>query len=283
VTPLLRAAALQGRTVGISVSESPDLGRLDLLESHVTVILGEIARVVLASGGTLAYGGRPDPGGYTAFLLSELQRYGHRGPDPLLKVYLAWSEHQRLTRDELAERLDVGSWGEVICLDPDGRVIPEPLANRSPAADTGLDDTLKRRALTAMRRVMAENTDGRVLLGGKRSGFAGVMPGLMEEALLTLQAGTPLYLAAGLGGVTVDIVRALDVDDCAWLPPDPDAGPEDPRLAAGRARLAAERNAPEWGGLRNGLSDDENRRLAVTHRPGEIATLVVLGLGRLAT
>lgn len=282
MTPLLRAAALNNRTVGISVSESPDLSRLGLLESHVTVILGEIARVVLASGGTLAYGGHLDPGGYTAFLLSELQRYGHRGPDPLLKVYLACSEHQRLTRDELEQRLTVGVWGKVVCLDLEGRVIPDPFNGRSPAVGPELDDTQKRDALTAMRRVMAEETDGRVLLGGKRSGFSGALPGLMEEALLTLKAGTPLYLAAGLGGVTADIVRALSIDDCAWLPPVPDAGPDDPRLVTGRNLLMAERKAQEWGGLRNGLSDDENRRLAATHRPGEIATLVGLGLGRLA-
>lgn len=36
-----------------------------------------------------------------------------------------------------------------------------------------------------------------------------------------------------------------------------------------------------WSALRNGLNDDQNRHLAVTHRPAEIARLVNLGLGRL--
>lgn len=36
-----------------------------------------------------------------------------------------------------------------------------------------------------------------------------------------------------------------------------------------------------WSALRNGLTDDQNRHLAVTHRPAEIAMLVSLGLGRL--
>ena len=35
-----------------------------------------------------------------------------------------------------------------------------------------------------------------------------------------------------------------------------------------------------WTGLDNGLSDEENRRLADSHRPSEIAALVSLGLGR---
>jgi len=33
--------------------------------------------------------------------------------------------------------------------------------------------------------------------------------------------------------------------------------------------------------MKNGLGDDENRRLAASHRPSDIAALVSLGLGRL--
>lgn len=278
---VLPAWALHGLSVGVSVSESPDLGRLGLPESHVTVVLGEIAGTVLASGGTLVYGGHLDPGGCTALLLAELRRHGERGPAPLLKVYLPWGEHRRLTRDELEERLAVGPWGTVRCLDPGGRVIPDPLAGRGPGAAPEPDAARRSGALTAMRRVLAEDTDGRILLAGKRRGFSGALPGLMEEALLTLESGTPLYLAAGLGGVTADIVRALGIEDCARLPPGPDAVPDDPRLVEGRRLLRAERESARWRGLRNGLSDEENRRLAAERRPAGIAALVALGLGRL--
>jgi hypothetical protein len=37
-----------------------------------------------------------------------------------------------------------------------------------------------------------------------------------------------------------------------------------------------------WRLLNNGLDDAENRRLAATHRPSEIAALVATGLGRVA-
>lgn len=284
MTTLLPATMLRGRVLGISVSQSPDLGRLGMLESHVTVVLGEMARAILASGGTLACGGHLDPGGYPALLLSELGRYARGTSGPLLRVYLAWSEHQRLTRDELTERLNIGNGAEVLCLDPAGRVIREPLAGRGPEAvpESEMNETLKRGSLTAMRRVMAKETDGRVLLGGKRTGFSGNLPGLVEEALFTLEAGTPLYLVAGLGGITVDLVRALGIDDCSWLPPDPGSVPDDPRLVEGKRLLAAKRADPQWCGLLNGLSEDENRRLAAAYRPGEIAALVALGLGRIA-
>ena len=76
---------------------------------------------------------------------------------------------------------------------------------------------------------------------------------------------------AGRGGVTADIVRALGIDDLAWLPADAAAPPEDPRLAVGRSlRLAALTRDPAWRGLNNGLGEDENRRLATTDRPSEL-------------
>lgn len=48
---LLPPDALRGMRLGISVSESTDLGRLGLLEEHFRLALGEITRVVLVSGG----------------------------------------------------------------------------------------------------------------------------------------------------------------------------------------------------------------------------------------
>jgi len=77
--------------------------------------------------------------------------------------------------------------------------------------------------------------------------------------------------------VTADIARALDPDAMNWLPPDASAPPDDPRLAEGLAALPA---PPPGDGLANGLTAEENRTLMATHRPGQIAALVSLGLGR---
>ena len=45
--------------------------------------------------------------------------------------------------------------------------------------------------LTSMRRVMREETDARIALGGRVEGYLGNMPGIAEEALLSLQAEQP--------------------------------------------------------------------------------------------
>jgi hypothetical protein len=274
---LLPSDILRGARIAISVSETPDLARLGLLEIHFRLALGEIARCVLVSGGTLAYGGHLRPDGYTTSL--KLQKYGRR--DSPLLICLAWQEHRELALPELAARKNaLGLLGRIVCLDPDGAET-DPARDREDAAQPVADPVLRRRALTGMRRYMATHTQGRALLGGKRGGFQGEIPGLMEEALISLQHGHPVYLAGGFGGVTADIAQALGVDDGAWLPPLGDAPAPDPRWTDGFARLRALFVKPGWAGLNNGLADHENRRLAASHRPSDIAALVSLGLGRL--
>jgi hypothetical protein len=97
---LLPHDALKGVRLGVSVSESPDLARMGLLEAHFRLALGEIARCVVVSGGELAYGGTLHPDGYTSFLIQELQRYNRR--DRPLRLYLSWHEHRSLTLSVLA-------------------------------------------------------------------------------------------------------------------------------------------------------------------------------------
>lgn len=279
VPEILPKDALKGLRIGISVSESPDLGQLGLLEGHFRLALGEIARSVLVSGGRLAYGGYLDPEGYTSFLRKELQKYGRR--DRPLLICLAWQEHRKLALSRLDEhRRDLGLYGEIVCLDSAGEAI-DPSDGRGEVPEPVTDQDVRAQALTALRQYMARRTDGRVLIGGKRQGFQGTLPGLMEEALATLDAGKPLYLAAGFGGVTANVAQALRVDDCAWLPRRTETPSDDARLVEGRRRLGALADRSTWKGLENGLSREENRRLAASHRPSDIAALVSLGLGRL--
>ena len=275
---LLPSNALNGVRLGISVSDSADLGRLGLLETHLRLGLAEIARIVLVSGGQLTYGGHLDPAGYTAFLVQELHRYSRR--DRPLQICLAWQEHRRISVSKLKkERESLGLYGDITCLDPDGRKI-DPAQGRSEDPVPETDDSLRKKSLTSLRRYMAEYTDGRIFIGGRREGFQGDLPGLVEEAILALEVSQPVYLAGGFGGVTMDIVRALGVDDGTWFPEKPDVPAPDERLTRGLQKLVDMRDETGRVGLQNGLSDDENRQLAATHRPSEIAALIGLGLGR---
>lgn len=275
---LLPSNALQGIRLGISVSGSADLGRLGLLETHFRLALGEIARCVLVSGGQLTYGGHLDPEGYTAFLVQELHRYSRR--DRPLHICLAWQEHRRLSVSELKEQKEsLGLYGNITCLDADGNPI-DPAQGRPEDPVPENDDDVRKQSLTSLRHYMAKNTEGRIFIGGRREGFQGDLPGLVEEAIIALEVGQPIYLAGGFAGVTVDIAQALGVDDGSWLPVRPDAPAPDERLTRGLDILADMRKQAGWTGLENGLTDEENAKLAATHRPSEIAALISLGLGR---
>lgn len=275
---LLPSNSLKDICLGLSVSESPDLNRLGLLETHLQLALAEIARCILVAGGKLAYGGHLLPGGYTSFLVKELHKYGRR--DRPLLICLAWQEHRRFSLTELNSKSeDLGLYGKIISLDPDGQEI-NIAEGRSEDAQVPGNPELRKKALSSMRRYMGSKIQGRILIGGKRHGFQGKMPGLMEEALISLEMQQPLYLAGGFGGVTTDIIEALEIDDGNWLPRKPHTPPEDQRLSEGKNRLHQLTKSPKWSGMDNGLSPEENQHLATTHRPSEIATLVSLGLGR---
>lgn len=275
---LLPSNALSNVRLGISVSESADLARLGLLEIHFRLALGEIARCVLVSGGHLAYGGHLEPGGYTAFLVRELERYARR--DRPLRICLAWTEHRKMAVAELhEEERSLALFGEIVCLDPEGKVI-DPAADRPEGQAPEADEDVRRKSLTGLRRYMTEHTHGRILIGGKREGFQGEMPGVLEEALFSFEAKKPVYLAGGFGGITSDIAQAVGVDDGRWFPKVTDARAGDRRVAQGIARLAEVAKSTGATSLDNGLTAEENRRLAVCHRPSEIAALVSLGLGR---
>ncbi|MFO1152776.1 MAG: hypothetical protein U1E42_03780 [Rhodospirillales bacterium] len=275
--PLLPRDALAGIRVGISVSESPDLGRLGLLETHFRLALGEIARCVLASGGSLMYGGNLQPDSYTSFLMHELQRSGYR--DERLHVCLAWTEHRKMGLSELKQQeKDLGLIGTITCLDGEGRVI-DPRTGRDEEPSPITDPGIQAECLTSLRRYMTENTHGRILLGGRCRDFQGNMPGLVEEALLMLEHRKPLYLAGGFGGVTSHIACALGVSD--FRAPDlPGSPPPDARFVEGIERIRDFTSHSDWHGLDNGLTAEENQQLTCTHRPSEIATLLSLGLGR---
>jgi len=79
--------------------------------------------------------------------------------------------------------------------------------------------------LSAMRRFMMEPLSipvpdspapelippvvARILLGGKVDGYSGFMPGIFEEALLTMQKRRPTYILGGFGGAAELLANAI--------------------------------------------------------------------------
>lgn len=302
MTPLtlLPPDALTGQRIGLSLSDSPDLDRLGLTHQHLEQAMRELVRTVLVSGGTLAYGGhlRSGPQSLTDPMMDEVQHYAStrdrvpdRDADKSLWLCLAWQEHRGVDRQTLqTTRSALSLHGAIKYIDwhPDGKVVADPWADRGDNAvpDPAAPATTAE-GLTALRRFMAGQTQARVLLGGKRAaksvenpnGYQGDLPGLLEEALCALTAGQPVYLAGGFGGITLDMVSTIDpVIATPLLRP---GLVHDPKTTTALQGFNATLQGRGWSALNNGLTPDQNRQLATTYRPSEIAALVSHGLGQL--
>lgn len=269
-TLILGFSSLEGVRVGVSVSQSAELGRLGLTDAHLRLALAEIARVIIRAGGVLVYGGHLQRDGYTAFLEGEVDRYASSNRP--LRLVVPWAEHRRMTLGELRTRREALSLkGEFTYLDAGGAPVPVD-ADRGPDP-APVEDADVAPSLTALRRYLTNITDARVLLGGKEEGYQGDAPGIIEEALLAIEAGQPIYLAGGFGGATATVAHAACRTSSRWPPREPAENPWTQRVAETIAASA-------WSLDRNGLSDVDNRRLATTHRPSEAASLVASGLAQ---
>ena len=256
--------------VGVSVSESPDLGVLGLSDWHLRDARAAIALHVLASGRSLAYGGDLRQHEFTEFLFQLLGRYKdhprHRSKIAVTN-YLAWPMHIRMTSNELktlsAEHQRVA---RLVFLARNGtRLAREKrleLAAREPDGNEWAE------GLTAMRTVMRGEILARIVLGGRVEGFKGAMPGIAEEVHLSIQAAQPVFLLGGFGGCTRDIAETIGIAD-RW------AGSRDDW--PGRRRF----NNFSPDDCHNGLTLEKNLVLARTPFIQQAVTLVSRGLRRI--
>jgi SLOG cluster2 len=273
---LVPNTALTGVKVAISVSDSADLARLGLDYRHLDLAVSEIARAVLIAGGTIVYGGRLRPAGYTHQLMNEVGRFA--AARHALTLCVPFPEHVEMSEDEL-RRIDsaLGIWGRLETLDGEGNKIRWQDRDRTGAP---LSDDARTRAYSGLRRYMAQHTEARIVVGGQLRGFKGLMPGVIEEVLYATDARQPVFLAGGFGGAAAAAGRRLDAKAFGWLPDGVPAGALDTAVLHALDKLEAVAK-PARKTFNEGLSEQDRQLLYASHRPGEIASLAVLGLARL--
>lgn len=278
---LTLANSLADMRIGISVSDSDDLPRLGLSKTHAEVAVGEIARAILIAGGSLVYGGRIRPSGFTQYLMHEVRRYGR--DQEALTLCLAAPEHRKLSRQEL-DRADseLGTRGRIVCLDEEGAPFDNVFSSK-PEDPEVLDDDVAAHAYSSLRTFMGTITDARVFLGGNLARFAGNAPGIIEEAIVAVEARQPILIAAGFGGASALVSRHLLIDDLQWAPQDFPLRPDDQRIDDALERLEEVAATVSWVATSAGLDPQELRQLSASHRASEIAALVVAGISRTRT
>ena len=260
-------------------------------------------RYLLVAGVRLAYGGHLGAVGYTVRLadrlhdpiVEQLRGVPPAGARPAeLVSYLAWPT--------VGAASDVARLGPLVevcrCDRPPGlNEADDPSFVRVPQAEIPLDSPLHRFAwaqgLTVMRERQTTDVAARVIVGGRLGptgdGYRGRMPGVLEEALLSIRAERPIYLVGAFGGCARLVSDALDGvtrEELSWdyqrAVPHSD---ELRRLYQQRGRtwdeydaIAGDLKARGLAGLKNGLTVEENRELATTRSAERIVELVLRGL-----
>jgi len=259
----------------------------------------EIARQCLAQGAQLVYGGDLRPGGFTEDLL-ELVRYHN---DALKKDYqpisnyLAWPLKATLDIAWAAQNKDAIN---IKVQKAPADLIRAGLIQdvNNPGNINNISGYIWARCLSAMRDDIIQNTQARIMMGGRTLGFKGKYPGLVEEALLTLQAKKPLYLLGGFGGASLALCQALQGQQPETLTQAYQCSNKNYELLLQEfnQRVAEEqlgiapidyaellKTFAEFGvnGLNNGLSIEENLVLFSTINTEEAIGLIMMGLARI--
>lgn len=262
---------LNQRIVAISVSESADMPVLGFSEEHLRDAMAEFARHVLALGASLAYGGDLRARGFTKLLFEIVARHGRKredGDEPTsVTDYLAWPVHILMDATDLERyAAELTHYAKLVLLGLDGGVCQMNERGVRPEGRPTESDWAA--GLTSMRQVMLRTTDARIVLGGRVEGYKGSIPGIAEEALLSLEAKQPLFLIGGFGGCARDIAEALGLIS-PWNGP--------------RTRWKGLQSFDPFmrNDLNNGLTLEENSVLAKTPHVDEAVALTLRGLIRL--
>lgn len=286
---LVRRFLLKNKRIGVSISECEELEELGFDINHLRDAMVETAKYILSLGGSLAYGGDLRHGGFTELFFDLLNYYNlPESNEDRFHSYLAWPIYLNLTKEQRAELISKVSFIEV--KPPNDLEIKELEESLPPTK--GENQYIWSRCLTEMREKMNLSCDARVFLGGKISGFKGKYPGVLEEFVIALKEEQPIYLIGAFGGVTKQIIEILDGHDASIFEKDYMASNDDYQELKTQFNQKPSQdpisyqNIKEtilklgWVGLseRNGLTEEQNKRLAKTPHINEIIYLILLGL-----
>jgi hypothetical protein len=244
-TPFQRLASeqsLKGRAIALSMSESTDIASCGMDSLHLEGAMLDLSRYLLIKGATLAYGGHLGSQGYTQMVfelvrthnsLEDVQPFerivNHRGcPLPRLTVAELARLNQVSKTVELPRLEDID---ETLHADfvPNPKFFP---ADKSPE-----HRFVWARGMTEMRAYQSDKArsgvTARIVIGGtfgptikvsedgtrKEQWYMSRIPGVLEEIVLSVKAGQPVFLIGAFGGVAklvIDLIRGNDREEATW-------------------------------------------------------------------
>ena len=278
--------------IGISISNPviEELNRYHQTLPQLNQLAQELACNLIYRNGCVVYGGDTRKGGFTELLIQAsdytLKRYYQKGLVPsgksMVKNYLAWPIHNS----------DEGkSWYanyqhsiDIIKCDYCGQ---KELIETLDVADVDKSQLINALSFSKMRKKMIEESDIRICVGGEITGYAGFIPGILEELYYSLKQQQPVYLLGGFGGLVSRICEMKNEKDSSFFELEWQKK-ENSNLEALMGLNEKYSKAPiptyeqvikliESASLNNGLSSEENQRLFVTPYPNEAIQLILKG------
>src|SRR5271165_5135370 len=266
---------LSNRTLALSVSETPDLAALGMLDGEDKLFLGAVLTPLVYSGARVAYGGRIEHPGTTNFTLEmsgQLAETYRRqdialGQRPMIHYLRAADAHDVGSDKLFNHALRLGSHSEIRLLVDDAVVAAMLPAGSIVDVYCGVKPPV---AVASGAELAAIPELAVFLAGSADNGLIG-----------TLDADKLLLVVGGVGGSSRDIAAKLGLiteaelvarDDAAYV--DQDGKPSKQRYDAQLAEIAARRARFEQALARAGIGDDV-RRLAGSESHVEIGLLIV--------
>jgi hypothetical protein len=230
-----RSRAIADKLIAISIAyQRENLLARGLGLEHLRELLLRLVRPLVRQSASLAFAGfwKEVEENFTYDLLrlisAEQEDNSLGGPDTNLTIgrlinHSAWPNYLDITPKIEAQWINCCRIVRVTQRDAgiaDADIVPDS------EAKSGSDRALLNAAITlsAMRGLMMTGMTisipdagsesvppavARVVLGGKVAGYRGFLPGIFEEALLTLEHQRPLYVLGGFGGAAEVLARGL--------------------------------------------------------------------------
>jgi hypothetical protein len=214
-TPLtLNFCLFSNKNFGISISDLTieDGVKIGQTPAHLIQLSQDLARHLISRGAEITYGGDLRDNGFTEFIFNESLAYQTRAMTDKIQIhnYIAWPIYTADTeklKDWKANYITIAKMIEVPPADDILDFIPNVKAFMLPSNAENL--YVWSRNLTEMRKILAEKCNIRICAGGRLTGYKGIMPGILEEIILTAKKDRPLFLLGGFGGITASICEAI--------------------------------------------------------------------------
>jgi hypothetical protein len=183
---------LEGVIVGLSISEGEDLGTYALTSADVNRVTVEVCRRLIGLGAQMVLGHKWAPGGIMQAIARFAQAYQAPTPTPIIHNHLGWPDRASLSA---AERSSLKALVNIVEA-PD-----DPRWHRTEG---------RSEALTQMRQNMTDLNHARLFLSGLWAPKKGRrIAGVVEEAVMTIEAGKAIYLSNMMGGATATVIRMI--------------------------------------------------------------------------